>query len=499
MKLTNTFLTIFFTLFSLVCSAKFHLSGKIRRNSSITLKVNIPSIYTLNKTNDLLITVNEEGRFSLDLPINEQKFAHFFIDNKSYILLLRPDKDLNLEIDEINHTILNFMGSAAPENQVLYAIDINKIPFFMERENETYRYSKTNPNEVQDLVVLPWLKERNQRLTIIEKSTLTETDKNLLKSEVYYNCINYLSDFVGGIVRWKQSDWRNFIINLCDSVSANPIVDNPGIQYYVFIDKYIAYMEAKAFNLYNQDTSIKKLRFFNLSIDSGRTLANEKGEIYLSWLVVHQNFSNDIAEKYLAQLITDQYRYKELKPFKSLMSEFDIYFPKSPYLKELRNYDADLHTKLTNNLNNKSIELLDNYDTVKSIYNIVNRFKGKVIYLDIWGTWCGPCKDELTFVPALKEKFKDEELIFLYLDMDQDTKDQEWQDFIRINEMTGIHLRMNNEKIQAIWQELLPNQKGIHGQYPSYFIFDKGGDLIKEKAKRPSDGEKLYSQLKKYL
>ncbi len=65
--------------------------------------------------------------------------------------------------------------------------------------------------------------------------------------------------------------------------------------------------------------------------------------------------------------------------------------------------------------------------------------------------------------------------------------------------MTGIHLRMNNEQIQTIWQELLPNQKEIHGQYPSYFIFDREGDLIKEKAKRPSDGEKLYSQLKEYL
>lgn len=499
MKLTNTFLTIFFVLFSLTCSAKFHLSGKIRQNSSVILKVNIPTIYTLNEANNLIITINEEGKFSLDLPINEQKFTYFFIDNKSYILLLQPGKDLYLEIDNINRTILTFTGSAAPVNQVLYTIDINRIPFFMEQENATYRYAKTKPGEVQDLVVLPWLKERDQKLSIIEKSSLTTSDKNLLKSEVYYNSINYLSDFVGAIVRWKQSEWRNFVINLCDSTSANPIVDNPGIQYYIFIDKYIGYMEAKAFNLYNQDTSIKKLKFFNLSIDSGRTLANEKGEIYLSWLAVHQNFLNDIAEKYLAQQITDQYRYKELKPFKSLMSEFNIYFPKSSYIKELKRYDMDLHIKLTRNLNNKSIEIVDNYDTVKSIYNVVNNFKGKVIYLDIWGTWCGPCKDELTYVPALKEEFKNEELIFLYLDMDKDAKDKEWQDFIRINEMTGIHLRMNNEKIQTIWQELLPNQKEIHGQYPSYFIFDKEGGLIKEKAKRPSDGEKLYSQLKEYL
>lgn len=499
MKLTNIFLTVFFTLFSLICSAKFHLSGEIKWDSSVVLKVNIPTIYTFNKTDDLIITINKEGKFSLDLPIEEQKFAYLFVNNKSYLLLFKPGKDLYLEIDKINHTRLKFTGSAAPENQVLYAININSIPFFMEQENETYKYAKTKPDEIQDLVVSPWLKEKNKRLSIIEKSNLITADKNLLKSEVYYNSINYLSDFVGGIVHWKQSEWRNFIMNLCDSTSANPIVDNPGIQYYIFIDKYIGYMEAKGFNLYNQDTSIKKLKFFNLSIDSGRTLANEKGEIYLSWLAVHQNFPNDAAEKYLAQQITNQYQYKELKPFKSLMNEFNIYFPKSPYLKELGRYDKDLLAKLANNLSNKSIEILNGYDTVKSIYNVVNRFKGKVIYLDIWGTWCGPCKDELTHVPSLKEKFKNEELIFLYLDMDKDTKDKEWQDFIRINEMTGIHLRMNNEQVQTIWQELLPNQKEIHGQYPSYFIFDREGNLIKEKAKRPSDGEKLYSQLKEYL
>jgi thiol-disulfide isomerase/thioredoxin len=61
--------------------------------------------------------------------------------------------------------------------------------------------------------------------------------------------------------------------------------------------------------------------------------------------------------------------------------------------------------------------------------------------LDIWGTWCGPCKEELRFNPQLKQYFKGKDVAFVYLDMDDDAKDGQWRDFIKVNGMTGLHLR----------------------------------------------------------
>ena len=81
---------------------------------------------------------------------------------------------------------------------------------------------------------------------------------------------------------------------------------------------------------------------------------------------------------------------------------------------------------------------------------LVKSFKGKVVYLDIWGTWCGPCKDELTYVPELKAHFKGKDVVYIYLDMDEDDKDATWREFIKVNNMEGLHLRKNRKTIEPV-------------------------------------------------
>lgn len=493
---------IFFFAFlgsSFICPASFHFSGTVHGNRQIKLTLNIPFVYGFERANEYEIVVDEQGGFRLDVPLKEQKFVYFSIDQKEYILLFKPHKVLHLNMNGNSRSIEKFHGSAAPENEVLHKICINKIPFFMERDKQVYTYAKTSPLHVQDQVVSPWFKIRDERIELIEKSKLSNADKALLKNEVYYNTISYLNDFVTAIVRWEQPAWSNFIMNLFDSVSVAPPTDSRGTQYYLFIDKYIRYLQTKAMDQYSKDTSMKTLPFFNISLDSGRRLAEERSEIYLSWMAVHQNLDKNAAENYLAQQIANLYNRKDLKPLTFLMDAFEKNYPASDYLSVLKRYSNELHTKLASNLQNESIEIYDGYDTVKSIYDVIVSMKGKVVYLDIWGTWCGPCQEELRYVQKLKERYQNQDIAFVYLDLDDEKKDKEWRDFIRVNELEGIHLRMNNDQIQSVWQELLPDDKKLHGLYPTYFIFDRQGNLSKEKAKRPSDQDVLYKQLDKYL
>jgi len=484
---------------SLFCSASFRFEGAVTGNQELKLTINVPLVYAFNRFNTYEILLDEKGKFSIDLPIREQKFVYFSTDQEEYILLFSPHKNLYVEMNGNNHSIERFRGTAAQENEVLHAIHLNSIPFFMERDQEIYTYAKTSPQQVQNQVVIPWLKIRDERTQLIENSKLSKADKALLKNEVYYNTLSYLSDFAGAIVRWERPAWRSFITNLYDSVSVDPPADSRGMQYYLFIDKYIGYLESKAFDQYSKDTSMKELPFFNISLDSGKRLAEERSEIYLSWLAVYQNLDKKTAENYLAQQITNLYDRKDLKPLTFLMDAFEENYSTSYYLPTLREYTNELRIKLAKNLQNKSIEIYSGYDQVKSIYEVIASLKGKVVYLDIWGTWCGPCKVELSYVPKLKERYKNRDMVFVYLDMDDDKKDKEWQDFIHVNELSGIHLRMNNEQIQSVWQELLPEEKNLHGLYPTYFIFDRQGNLAKEKAKRPSDQDILYQQLDEYL
>ena len=142
---------------------------------------------------------------------------------------------------------------------------------------------------------------------------------------------------------------------------------------------------------------------------------------------------------------------------------------------------------------------MPNFEKISSIYDVINRLKGKVVYLDVWGTWCGPCKEELKYTPELKVRFKDKDVAFVYLDLDEDNLDSQWRAFIITNNMEGLHLRKSRQTIVPFWKELLANSEDKEEYYPQYFIFDKEGKLVVSKAKRPSEKEELYTQIEQFL
>jgi len=494
-------LSIVFSLITLVSFASFKLSGKIVPSTHTSLAINIPKVYSVYKKENQAIKVQADGSFEVEIPLTEQKFAYLFVNDEKYLLLLKPNKQLYIAINGSENRITQLKGNSEPENQIIQSVDLADIPFFMKSEGNNYPYTKTTPEEVDSIVVKPWLAEQHKRLEIIRQSSLTKDDKALLTAEVKYNTLNHLCDFSSAIVRWKRADWNKFLIQLYDTVSVATPSYARGLQYYLFVERYTKYLFSKALALHDQDSLYKEkpLRYLNISLDSALSLAKSHGETYLAWLAIHHTFDQATAEHFLAQQTLDQYQYGDLTHLNPFFNDFEKFFPHSSYYPELKQYADELRHKLLSNRNNKTTEVFSGYDSVNSIYDVVNKIKGKVIYVDIWGTWCGPCKEELAHVPKLKEKFNGQDLIFVYIDMDEDDKDAEWQDFIRVNNMTGIHLRMTPTQIQSIWQELLPDQKELRGQYPSYFIFDKQGNLVKGKAKRPSDKETLYQQLEKYL
>jgi thiol-disulfide isomerase/thioredoxin len=64
---------------------------------------------------------------------------------------------------------------------------------------------------------------------------------------------------------------------------------------------------------------------------------------------------------------------------------------------------------------------------------------GKVVLIDFWATWCGPCREALPHMQQIAKKFQGQPLVVLSVSLDSD--EQKWKDFISKNGMTWLHYR----------------------------------------------------------
>ena len=69
----------------------------------------------------------------------------------------------------------------------------------------------------------------------------------------------------------------------------------------------------------------------------------------------------------------------------------------------------------------------------------LENFRGKYIYIDVWATWCKPCREEFPFLETLKKHFKDEnQLQIIAVSIDKDF--QKWSKFVTETNMNGLQL-----------------------------------------------------------
>lgn len=106
-------------------------------------------------------------------------------------------------------------------------------------------------------------------------------------------------------------------------------------------------------------------------------------------------------------------------------------------------------------------------------------FKGKYVYIDIWATWCRPCREELPYMKELVRKFEGRNIVFLGLSIDRDKA--KWEEKVRSGELCGTQLYLG---LGTAFQEDYMI-KGI----PRFILLDRDGVIVNDNMSRPSSEE----------
>lgn len=119
-------------------------------------------------------------------------------------------------------------------------------------------------------------------------------------------------------------------------------------------------------------------------------------------------------------------------------------------------------------------------------------FKGNLVYVDVWATWCGPCKAQIPALKELEKKFHGQPITFLSISVDKPKDRKKWENYVKDEQLKGIQLMADKA-----FDSDVAKAYGINA-IPRFMLFDKEGKIVTIDAPRPSE-EKTEGWLRKML
>ncbi len=134
--------------------------------------------------------------------------------------------------------------------------------------------------------------------------------------------------------------------------------------------------------------------------------------------------------------------------------------------------------------------VFEDYENFNGERTSLSDLRGKYVYVDIWATWCGPCKVQIPHLKTLEKKYEDRNIAFVSISVDSpkrsgswDKAREKWKKMVNEEAMGGIQLfAPEGSKSQFIMDY---RNIGI----PRFILIDPEGKIVNSVAPRPSSDE----------
>lgn len=193
-------------------------------------------------------------------------------------------------------------------------------------------------------------------------------------------------------------------------------------------------------------------------------------------------------EGFMFDVIRSQWAAERLKDFNvynsyelaSLQKDIKDPFISNYLAVENEKTKAEIEINKTKELHN--VHTVEKTEGEELFASMIKKFKGKVIYVDFWATWCGPCTSGIRKIAPLKEEMKDDNVVFLYI-TNPTSPERTWKNSVA--KIRGEHYRVTQDQ----WNYLTDAFK-ING-IPHYALVNKEGKVVKRKMNFTNSNKKV--------
>ena len=483
--------------FSWACSTKntVLIEGKIMGDEISRVEYAIPINGTLNPFMTDTLKTDSLGNFQIEIPFQKAGFIFFrpFYHNKPTVrtgttILAEPGEKYYLVIDpakeENNFTI---KGKYAIANY-----EYNKLPgdvLFSLPSDQLMEYAKDSvANSIINRITETREKEISMFKEMAEKGDLSKDLLKLVEADRYcfYNAL------MTAVVSVKYSSTKN--------LKSRGVVMTPELrEMYLYTDEMIdvwksSFVFPGSLNTYfSQSPWWYTYQHFHIgcNLDGELNQNPEKTKELTSGEFAVTNRLNTTAKLYVPDEMFETYFANELSfesalfgensyEILSLYDQFVNDYPNSeytpyltPYFEKLRDY----HRKSLNAGFGENVNFVDGYQGLNTLAKCIAPFNGKKVYVDVWATWCAPCRAEFLKKETLEAILEKQDIEMLYISIDGDGSDKAWKDFLKYYEPAGNHLRANQQLVDDLRKVQHSGGEGSLG-VPYHIMFDENGNQI---------------------
>jgi thiol-disulfide isomerase/thioredoxin len=410
--------------------------------------------------------LDEAGRFYFAIDVLSPHDNYLIYNNKLLTFFAYPNDSIYIEVDgnDFRNTI-KFSGERAKFNQCL-SIFFSDFGNFLE---ENRYFGRQKPYDF--LAVTNKLKNyMNEKIDSISRNMKPEKAAiDWMYSYIKYKAAEELFQYGRNYKGELPQDYYDFV----DELEEQKIEDLKCSQYYEdFIQEY--------YHLY------KRSGFEERFVESGNKISNGSISAGIS---IYFDIINEFATSKIPKelILTKSYVHFIRKYPNTVDSLYQKYTQLVSNQEYQRFIKQQLDIKRIVVVEQKTIDDLIKLEYIGEIFSELKEIhKNKIIYIDLWGTWCKACIMQFHFSNELHERLKNKPIEFVYLCCK--SKKDKWQDGIEKYKLQGTHYLLTQDQYSVFSSEF--NFTGL----PRYMIIDKNGNIVNDNAQGPNNVN-LYSEL----